>query len=65
MTSGSFQDEHTIMSKGSKPRPTNKLQFDENYSNIKWNREPKLTNKQMKELINVVKKRKLHDENNN
>ena len=57
------------MSKGSKQRPTNKLQFDENYSNIKWNKEPKLTDKQMKELMNVVKewsirKRKLHNEDN-
>jgi hypothetical protein len=53
------------MSKGSKQRPTNMLQFNENYSNIKWNKEPKLTDKQIKELINVVKKRKIHDENNN
>ena len=53
------------MSKGSKPRPIKKLQFDENYNNINWNKDPKLTDKQMKELMNVVKKRKLHYENNN
>ncbi len=57
------------MSKGSKQRPTNKLQFDENYSNIKWNKDPKLTDKQMNELMNVVKelpirKQKLHNEDN-
>jgi hypothetical protein len=58
------------MSKGSKQRPTNKLQFDENYSNIKWNKKPKLNDKQMKELTmkeltNIVKKRGLHNEDNN
>ena len=57
------------MSKGSKQRPTNKLQFDENYSNIKWNKDPKLTDKQMNELMNVVKelpirKQKLNNEDN-
>lgn len=53
------------MSKGSKQRPTNKLQFDENYNNIKWNREPKLNVKQMEILTNIVKKRKLHNGDNN
>lgn len=52
------------MSKGSKQRTTNKLQFDKNYANINWNKEPKLTDKQMKELMKVVRERILHNEDN-
>ena len=29
------------MSKGSKPRPMKKLQFDENYNNINWSKSKK------------------------
>ena len=48
------------MSKGSKQRPTDKLQFDENYDNINWNKmdkekEPRLTKEQMKMLLKDVK----------
>ena len=52
------------MSKGSKQRTTNKLQFDENYDNIVWSKEPKLNDKQIKELIKIVKKPKPCNENN-
>ena len=46
------------MSKGSKQRPTKKLQFDKNYSNINWTKmkEPKLTKNQEQELMKHVKK---------
>ena len=48
------------MGKGSKQRPTDKLQFDENYDNINWNKmykeeEPRLTKEQMKRLLKAVK----------
>lgn len=53
------------MSKGSKQRPTNKLQFDKNFDSINWNNEHKL----MKEQIKILKKepRKVYkiNENNN
>jgi hypothetical protein len=48
--------------KGSKQRPTDKLQFDENYDSINWVRredekedEPRLTKEQMKVLLKAVK----------
>jgi len=48
------------MGKGSKQRPTDKLQFDENYDSINWNKmyeeeEPRLTKEQMKTLLKAVK----------
>ena len=53
------------MSKGSKQRPTNKLQFDKNYNSINWNNEPKLTKEQIKTLKKEVRKAFKTNENNN
>ncbi len=54
------------MSKGSKQRPTNKLQFDKNYNNINWSKEPKkLTKEQIEILKKEVRKAFKIDENNN
>lgn len=44
------------MSKGSKQRPTNKLKFDKNYSDIDWKRNtPVLTQEQVAILLKEVK----------
>ena len=40
------------MSKGSKPRPTNKLQFDENYNNINWSKLKKKPKKKKEDATN-------------
>ena len=40
------------MSKGSKPRPINKLQFDENYNNINWSKRKKKVKKKKRDVTN-------------
>ena len=40
------------MSKGSKPRPIKKLQFDENYNNINWSKLKKKPKKKKENAAN-------------